>query len=169
MADIRMRPQFDFDVSCDYSQSFKRLAQALESTSEVNGTVFADSAILKIPAGNAHLWTPQLKVSVEKSPTGGCRIHGLIGPRPSIWSLFMASYVAWSFIIMMSLVFGSSQAMLSQEAWAFWGAPAGLLGLVLTYATARLGRSIGRPQSRQLKNFLEESIRVTPTGGGDCA
>lgn len=159
MADIRMRPQFDFDVSCDYSQSFKRLSQALESSSTVTGTVFADSAILKIPAQETHLWTPQLKVSVEKSPTGGCRIHGLIGPRPSIWSLFMASYVAWSFIIMMSLVFGSSQATLSQSAWAFWGVPLGVLGLLLTYVTARFGRRIGRPQSRVLKDFLEASIQ----------
>jgi len=159
MADIRMRPQFDFAVSCDYSQSFKRLADALENTEDVTGTVFADSAILKIPAAETHLWTPQLKVSVEKSPAGGCQIHGLIGPRPSIWSLFMASYVAWSFIIMMSLVFGSSQMTLSQPAWAFWGVPLGILGIVLTYVTARFGRRIGRPQSRHLKDFLERSIR----------
>ncbi len=163
MADIRMRPQFDFTVSCDYSQSFQRLSDALEKSDDVSGTVFADSAILKIPAHETHLWTPQLKVSVEKSPTGGCTIHGLIGPRPSIWSLFMASYVAWAFIIMMSLVFGSSQAMLSQSAWAFWGAPIGILGSVLTYVTARIGRRIGRPQSRRLKAFLETSTRSSST------
>lgn len=158
-----MRPQFDFDVSCDYSQTFQRLSMALDNASSVTGTVFADSAILKIPTSETHLWTPQLKVSVEKSPTGGCRIHGLIGPRPSIWSLFMASYVAWSFITMMSLVFGSSQAMLSQSPWALWGAPLGITGLLLTYITARVGRRIGRPQSRQLKAFLEASIRSSTT------
>ena len=163
MADIRMRPQFDFDVSCNYSQSFQRLEQALASTREVTGTVFSDSAILKIPTSETHLWTPQLKVSVEKNPTGGCRIHGLIGPRPSIWSLFMASYVVWSFIIMMSLIFGSSQAMLSQGAWAFWGVPTALLGLLLTYLTARLGRRVGRPHSRQLKDFLKTSFRSSST------
>ena len=161
-----MRPQFDFDVSCDYSQTFSRLSEALASSSAVTGTVFADSAILKIPAAETHLWTPQLKVSVEKSPSGGCRVHGLIGPRPSIWSLFVASYVAWSFIVMMSLVFGSSQTMLSQSPWAFWGVPAGLSGLILTYATARLGRLVGQSQSRQLKDFLESSIRSAPHGYG---
>lgn len=159
MADIRMRPQFDFDVSCDYTSSFRRLADALDHSEEVVGHVFADSAILKIPEHENHLWTPQLKVSVEKSPTGGCRIHGLLGPKPGIWSLFVASYVAWTFIIMMSLIFGSSQASLSQSAWAFWGAPAGTLGILLTYLAARLGRKIGRPQSRRLKQFLEESVR----------
>lgn len=167
MADIRMRPQFDFNVSCDYSSSFRRLADALERTDEITGRVFKDSAILKIPEHENHLWTPQLKVSVEKSPDGGCRIHGLLGPRPGIWSLFMASYVAWSFIIMMSLIFGSSQASLSQSAWAFWGAPVGIVGILLTYATARFGRKMGRPQSRKLKQFLEESIR-SKSPAGDC-
>ena len=159
MADIRMRPQFDFAVSCDYSSSFLRLAKALEETDEVTGTVFADSAILKIPDHESHLWTPQLKVSVEPSPTGGCQIHGLIGPRPNVWSLFVAAYVAFSFIAVMALIVGSSQAMLSQNAWAFWGAPAALIGILITYLTARFGRRIGRPQSRRLKDFLETSIR----------
>jgi len=162
MADIRMRPQFDFNVSCDYSSSFRRLAEALERTDEISGRVFKDSAILKIPEHENHLWTPQLKVSVEKSPDGGCRIHGLLGPRPGIWSLFMASYVAWSFIGTMSLIVGSSQATLSQHAWAFWGVPVAVVGILVTYVTARFGRRIGRPQSRRLKQFLEESIRNRP-------
>jgi hypothetical protein len=162
MADIRMRPQFDFDVSCDHSDSFRRLAEALEGTDEVIGKVFADSAILKIPENENHLWTPELKVSVEKSPAGGCRIHGLLGPKPGIWSLFVASYVAWTFIAVMSLIVGSSQATLSQSAWAFWGTPAAMVGILVTYVTARFGRRIGRPQSRRLKVFLEQSIRQSP-------
>ena len=159
MTDIRMRPQFDFDVNCTYQNAFRRLAGALEQTDDVVGRVYADSAILKIPGHQSHFWTPQLKVSIEKSPSGGCRIHGLLGPKPGIWSLFVASYVACTFILVMSLVVGSSQASLSQSAWAFWGAPASMVGILVTYVTARIGRRIGRPQSRRLKDFLEQSIR----------
>lgn len=159
MADIRLRPQFDFAVSCDYSSSFQRLAKALEHTEEVVGTVFSDSAILKIPDHENHFWTPQLKVSVERNPMGGCRIHGLLGPRPNVWSLFVASYVGWTFIAVMSVIVGTSQATLSQGPWAFWGAPLALGGILLTYVTGRIGRRIGRPQSRRLKAFLESSIR----------
>lgn len=159
MADIRMRPQFDFAVSCDYSSSFRRLAEAIQQSDLVTGTVFSDSAILKIPDGENHFWSPQLKVSVEPDPQGGCRIHGLIGPRPSVWSLFVASYVGFSFIATMSVIVGSSQSMLSQPAWAWWGAPVALCGMVLTWTIGRAGRRIGRPQSRRLKDFLEASIR----------
>ena len=159
MADIRMRPQFDFEVSCDYSSSFRRLAEALERTDQVIGKVFADSALLTIPTHENHFWTPQLKVSVERSPTGGCRIHGLLGPRPGIWSLFVASYVGWTFVGVMSLVVGTSQATLSQSPWAFWGFLLAIGGILLTYVTGRIGRRIGRPQSRRLKAFLESSIR----------
>lgn len=159
MADIRMRPQFDFSVSCDYSSSFHRLAQALQQTDAITGKVFADSAILKIPDHENHFWSPQLKVSVEPDPAGGCRIHGLIGPKPSVWSVFVASYVAFSFIATMSIIVGSSQSMLSQPAWAWWGAPLAVCGMLATWLIGRTGRRIGRPQSQRLKDFLEASIR----------
>jgi len=159
MADIRMRPQFDFEISCDYSTTFQRLAEELDRATDVTGQVFPDSAVLKIPQAEVHLWTPQLQVSVEKRSGGGCQVHGLIGPRPSVWSLFLASYVFWTFLGTMAVIFGFSQWSLSEPAWAFWGGPLAVGGIAMTYVTARIGRRIGRPQSRRLKSFLEKAVR----------
>ncbi len=159
MADSRMRPQFQFRTNCTPETAFIRLRDSLNSTDEpVTGKVFPDSAVLKIPPSEIHVWTPQLQVSIEPDDTTGCTVHGLLGPRPSVWSLFVASYSFFGFLGVMGVIIGLSQVSLGQASYALWSGPISILAVLATYAVARLGRKIGRPQSRRLKTFLEEAL-----------
>ncbi len=155
MTDIRMRPLLEWEVKCSNRDLFDRLEAALLESNSLHGKVFPDSAILKVPASEVHLWSPQLQVSVSDGADDTCTVHGLIGPRPSVWSLFIASYVFWTFLGMMGGIFGFSQLSLGQPTSAFWSLPVSVAAIALTYAIGRFGRRIGRPQSIQLRNFLE--------------
>jgi len=159
MADARMRPQLQFSSSCDPESALRQLSDALGSTEEaVTGKVFPDSAVLKIPPAEVHLWTPQLQVSVEPEGDSGSVIHGLLGPRPSVWSLFIASYSFFGFLGVMGVIIGLSQMSLGQPSYALWSGPISILAVLATFMVARVGRKIGRPQSIRLKTFLENTL-----------
>jgi len=158
MTDIRMRPLLEWEVECSYEDIFKRIQGALNDSNSVHGKVFPDSAVLKVATEDVHLWSPQLQVSVSDRGDEKCTVHGLIGPRPSVWSLFIASYVFWTFLGTMGGIFGFSQMSLGQPTSAFWSLPISALAVFLTYAIGRFGRRIGRPQSIELKEFLERCL-----------
>jgi len=159
MTDVTMRPTFRFTSKYDPNTALVKLSEYLNSgEAQVKGNVFPSSAVLKTLPEDTHFWSPQIQVSVEPFLPDGSSIHGLIGPTPTVWSIFIASYTFWTFVGVMGLIFASSQASLGQSSIAIWAGPVALIGIVLTYLVARMGRKLAREQSRLLKSTLIEVL-----------
>jgi len=156
MADVTMRPTFRFESKYEPNEALLKLKDYLESeNASVSGSVFPSSAVIKTLPESTHFWSPQVQVSVEPFLPKGSSIHGLIGPTPTVWSIFVASYTFWSFVGVMGLIFASSQASIGQSSIALWVGPISLVGIIGTYLTARFGRGIATDQSRFLKQTLK--------------
>ena len=154
-----MRPKFDLRAECEPNQVLLKVKERLDQgQSRVTGKVFPSSAVLKMIPEEVHFWSPQLQLSVEPFLPSGSTVHALIGPRPTIWSFFVASYCFFSFIGVMGLIFGYSQVTLGQSGDAFWSAPVAVAGIALTYGFARLGRTLASKQSALLCEVVEEVI-----------
>jgi hypothetical protein len=161
--DIKMRPKYDLRANCNPNEFLLAVQERLESDgSDVTGKVFPSSAVLKMIPEKVHFWSPQIQLSIEPFLPSGSVVHVLIGPRPSVWSLFVASYCFFSFIGVMGMVFSYSQVSLGQEGTALWSAPFSLLGFMVTYGFARLGRKLAGKQSDLLFETVEQIIE-------DCA
>jgi len=154
-----MRPKFDLRAKCEPNQVLLKVKGHLdEGQSRVTGKVFPSSAVLKMHPEDVHFWSPQLQLSVEPFLPSGSIVHALIGPRPTIWSFFVASYCFFSFAGVMGLIFGYSQVSLGQDGAAFWSAPISLAGIIVTYGFARLGRRLAAQQSASLYDVVEKVI-----------
>ena len=168
MADVRMRPRFRREVPCDSDAVIASLAELLESPeSGVEGRLFGTSALLKLEASQVRFWSPQLQLSVEATDRGRCLVYGIFGPHSTIWSLFLALYVASGFIGTMGALFAYSQWILETAARAIWAVPAAVVLAAATYAVARIGRFLGGEQTRFLYAAVESRLdALGATAGG---
>lgn len=155
MADVRLRPRFRRVVQCSPHEFLQSLREIVERPgSGIRGRVFESSAVLKVSEEQTRFWSPQLQLSIDPDGHGGCCVHGLFGPHPTIWSLFVALYVAAAFIGTMGLLFTSAEWMIGSPLRALWAVPGAAILALVGYAVARTGRRLGRVQT----NFLYDEV-----------
>lgn len=159
MADIRLRPRFRRVVRCPARVVLVSLRDAMERPDgEIRGRVFDTSALVKLPESEIRFWSPQLQLSVEQDETGSTVVHGIFGPHPTVWSSFVALYVAAGFIGSMGLLFASAQWMLDRPMTALWAVPGALLLGAAGYVIARTGRLLGAQQTGVLYDFVDRTL-----------
>jgi hypothetical protein len=153
--DLRMRPRFTAAAPIPHSDVIQRLREGLEE-GPFEGSLYESSAVIKVPSHDRHFWSPQLHLSFE-SEASGTRIFGLLSPHPTIWSFFVAIYLAAGFAGTMAVLFGLSQIAAGGSPQALWGGPTALAVAGLAYLTARAGRRLGSEDTRRLVRFVTES------------
>lgn len=170
MADIRLRPRFRTRVPCDPATVLALIEAGLSSADggEFDGTVFDTSAVLRIPPNRRHFWSPELQVGVD-SDSDGSLVSGLFGPRPGVWSMYVALYAFVLFVAIMGGSFGASQIMLGQAPLAFWSLPASVTAALAVYGIGRVGRRLGREQIQELDSFLNRTLAACRPSQGNSA
>jgi len=159
-SELRLRPRFEFVSTVEPNDVLRRIDAALNRPdAPVGGRVYATSAVLKPLAENVQFWSPQLQISVDPHLPSGALVRGQFGPRPAIWSLFVALYAAIGFLATMGMIFGYSQMTLGGSGNMLWSGPVGLALAGFVHIVARTGRRLGMNQMRELKAFLEEALR----------
>jgi len=91
-----------------------------------------------------------------------CMVRCMIGPMPTVWTLFMFIYGFFGFAAFVGLTLGLSQWTLNKPMWAFWIVPAALLGMTLLYFISKQGKKLAEQEMWFLKHFVDEAL------GCDC-
>jgi hypothetical protein len=109
-----------------------------------------------MPPGTRHFWSPNLEVGFESDTGGGSILRGIFGPRPAIWSVFVAAYAAIGFLGVMGITFGVSQWILGHSPWVLWSGPFAAALALAVYGVARIGRRLGYDQMLVELAWLED-------------
>ncbi|GAB5535104.1 MAG: hypothetical protein Rubg2KO_13530 [Rubricoccaceae bacterium] len=163
----RLRPRFEFVAPRPPDEALERLRAALAGTeAPCRGRVFSDHAVLYVLHAEERVWSPFLSLDIGSHPDGTL-IRGLFGPKPAVWSLFVASYAACVFGALGALGFAYAQWTLGQSPWALGLLPVAVLGALITYGFARYGQHQGRDQMNRLRSFLDGSLDAPPPAPGE--
>ncbi|MEO0559537.1 MAG: hypothetical protein AAF170_15280 [Bacteroidota bacterium] len=156
----RLRPRFDFVAPRQPEEVLTRLRSALETPgAPFRGRVFSDHAVLYVLHAEERVWSPFLSLDIGGHPDGTL-VRGLFGPKPAIWSLFIAAYAACIFGALGALGFAYAQWTLNQSPWALGLLPVAAIGALITYGFARYGQHQGRDQMNRLRSFLHDAVGV---------
>ncbi len=156
----RMRPRFEVVVSCPSQAAADRLSAALEQVdAPCRGRVFGGHAVLYVLDREERVWSPFLSLDLVGHPEGTL-VRGLFGPKPSVWSLFMAAYAICGFLAVFASGFAFAQWSIGKPPWALAVFPLAALGALATYALARYGQQRGRDQMDRLRGFLDDALRA---------
>ena len=106
---IHIRPRFSFEVNLSPERLKKRLQDQLDDVNnEILGYIVMGSVVLNVPQKEQHYWSPQISFQVdeiEENPDKS-HIHGLIGPRPNVWTMFMFIYFLIGVVGLFTCLYG---------------------------------------------------------------
>jgi hypothetical protein len=158
--DIILRPRFKFDINVSNEKLLTEFESNIIKTSKFKVNRIDNHIFIKLPRDEQHFWTPQLDLEINKKDSDSSTIHGLFGPNPKVWTLFMFfHFIIAGFFI----AFG---------VWAYTNWKLGqsyalqlfmiLLTVVLwftLYLFGSLGRAKGKPEMHQLNDFMKDTLK----------
>ena len=158
--DIVLRPRFKLELNQNNEVVLKNfeLEKALQSDFIVNR--IDDHVFIKFPKHKQHFWSPQLHLEINEVNKNSSLLHGLFGPNPTVWTLFMFFHfmVAGLFI-----AFG----IWAYTNWALKNSYAIQVSLMLLmvliwfvlYFGGRLGKASCKTEMHALNDFMLRVIK----------
>ncbi|MEL6811365.1 MAG: GTP-binding protein [Bacteroidota bacterium] len=159
--EIVLRPRFKIQVDRPHEAVLAIFEEAKTTTSEFIVTRVDDHVFIKIPKAKQHYWSPQLDLEILSFEEESCTIHGLFGPKPAVWTLFMF------------LHFLVATAFIGFGIWAYTNASLGysftvqivlmilsVIAWFVLYFAGRMGKLAGKTEMKSLYQFLRSVLNV---------
>lgn len=167
MFSLRVRPRIKFYSERSITHVIECFHDTVESKEfQLDGTFLKHTIIIKIPDEIVHYWSPELQLEVSENPFKDDEftehpektvVRGFVGPKSTVWTLFMFFYIAFGALVLGGVIYGSSQQMLDMTVTGYWYALLGGLGLVLTLIASQIGQKMGEEQTNILLKLIERS------------
>ena len=153
--EIVLRPRFKMELKQNNQSVLQQFEASKSNQKEFVVSRVNDHVFIRLPKHKQHFWSPELHLEINEIDNNTSMLHGLFGPKPSIWTMFMFFH-----FIVAGLFFGFG-------IWAYsnWSLKTDyLMQLIVVfmmvfiwfvlYFAGRLGRASGKPEMHQLYNFM---------------
>lgn len=155
--DIILRPRFQLELS-------KAKEEQLKFFEESQVTPFLvkrldEHVFIQFNKENNHFWSPQLHLEIEEVDENNCRLYGVFGPNPTLWTLFMFLHFGVATIFLILGIWAFSSAALDKP-YSLQLALMGFMTLVwfTLYFFGRAGKQKGKPQTQDLYRFMMNTL-----------
>jgi len=160
--DIALRPRFKMEISRYNESILSDFENAKTTQSEFIITRVDDHVFIKFPKDKQHFWSPQLHLEINKVDDNSSTLHGLFGPNPTVWTLFMFLHFLVAGIFIAFAIWTYTNWTLKQS----YAVQASItLLMILVWVTLYFAGSIGKSSStndmRLLNNFMNNILNVT--------
>ena len=157
--DIILRPRFKFDIDSPNEDLLKKFEASKNKQSNFIVSIIDDHVFIKFPKSEQHFWSPQLHLEINEKDHTSATVHGLFGPNPSVWTLFMffhfivaCLFIAFGIWAYTNFTLGNSYAI-----QLFLTLLMVLIWIVL-YIGGRMGKSKGQPEMQKLHRFMKATL-----------
>jgi hypothetical protein len=158
-----IRPRFKLEVAIDQHELFRRVSQVLEHPSKrVQGRRIEEHVVLDIVGEDVHFWTPRLSFRIEpdeENPEHSV-VSGLIGPRPTVWTMFVFIYFGVGTAGLILSMYGGSKWMLGHYSPLVWALPIAILFMLTAYSAGKYGERLSAEQIEELKEVVRKVVRA---------
>lgn len=158
--DIVLRPRFKIELDEPNIDILERFEALKTKLSDFTITRIDNHVFIKYPKKDQHFWSPQLHLEIDEVDANSSLLHGLFGPNPTVWTMFMFlhfmvagffiafgiwAYTNWSlksdFIVQVSLM------LLMVIIW------------FVLYFAGRIGRDSSKKEMMQLHEVMKSIIQ----------
>jgi hypothetical protein len=156
--EIVLRPRFQELLGDPASEVLGRIEQAAKSPILVKR--MDDHLFISFDESKRHFWSPQLQLEILDEEQGGCKVYGLYGPNPTLWTFFMFLHFGVATLFIILGIWAYSSASLGRPYGVLVG---GMVAMAVVwfafYAFGRAGRAKGKPQMQELYRFYNSAVR----------
>lgn len=155
--EIVLRPRFRLSLRTELEQ----LEHAFDGLKDPSFDIkrLDEHIFIKFKKPETTFWTPQLHLELSSFEKGVSNIRGVFGPNPTLWTFFMFLHFGVGTLFIILGIFAYSNHSLGKNI-TIW--LVGMFFLVVIwfalYAFGRLGKSKGKGQMEQLKQFIRDAI-----------
>lgn len=128
----------------------------------LKGTVVKNHVIIDVIDEDAHFWSPQLNFRIEENEENpkASIAYGIIGPRPTVWTMFMFIYFGIGLLGFVAFSYGFSKYLIGEWSNLIWALPAAILFMLTAYKAGKFGEKLGEEQVEYLKDFVREALML---------
>lgn len=164
-----VRPRFKLHTDLKKENILELIQNKISPSNGVVGTRTKHRFFLRIPKEDQHYWSPEMQIEVTNNEiekeehewepdTKNSTIRCVIGPKQSIWTMFVFGYSLAGVIIFFGGLYGFVQMSLNKPPIFLWSIPIGIILIVALYTAAAYGRKKGHEQMNHLIRFLYHAI-----------
>jgi len=168
MFSFRVRPRIKEYSNYSVEEVLDCFNETLESNDfSLDSTILKNHVLVKIPDEILHYWSPELQLEVSENymkdddytdHKEDTMIRGFIGPKSTVWTMFMFFYIGFGGLTLVGTVYGSSQQILDMTANGYWYALLGGIGLVVTFIASQVGQKMGEEQTNLFLKLIEKAF-----------
>jgi len=161
--EIVLRPRFKIELNCSNQEVLQAFAEAGATNDYFVVNRVDDHVFIKIPESDQHFWSPQLDLEIIQFEEGECTLHGLFGPKPAVWTMFMFFHFVVAGLFIGFGIWSYTRASLEEPyiVQVFLMGLMVLLWFVLYYA-GRIGKATGKDQMHLLHGFMKDTLADYP-------
>lgn len=157
--EIVLRPRFKVEIEKSNDDALKAFEALKKSQKDFVVSRVDDHVFIRLPKNKQHFWSPQLHLEINKKDDNTSWLHGLYGPNPTVWTMFMFLHFL---VAGLFFVFG----IWAYTNWALdesFSLQIGLMVLMVVvwfvmYFAGRMGKRKGKPEMQELCNFMKETL-----------
>ncbi|MBC3847354.1 GTP-binding protein [Winogradskyella echinorum] len=159
--EIVLRPRFKFNVNSNNEKLLKGFETTKTNQSEFIVSRIDDHVFIKFPKSEQHFWSPQLHLEINKKDDKNSTVHGLFGPNPTVWTMFMFFHFIVAGLFLGFGVWAYTNATLNSS-YSIQLLLAVLMVVIwfILYFTGRLGQTKGKPEMHRLHNFMKNTLSI---------
>ena len=159
--EVVLRPRFKIELNQDNESALKVFDEAKAKQKEFIVSRVDDHVFIRFPKQKQHFWSPQLHLEINEVDEKSSLLHGLFGPNPTVWTLFMFLHF---FVAVVFIGFG----VWAYSNWSLetaFGLQIGVMVLMVIcwvglYFAGRFGKYKGKAEMHELYNFMNKSLNL---------
>ena len=157
--EIVLRPRFQFELPSTQETILGKFENAECQPFLIK--CIDEHIFIKFDEKENHLWSPQLHLEIFKVDEKTCKLYGIFGPNPTLWTFFMFLHFGVAIVFVILGVWAYSSASLNRP----YGLQLGLMVFMtvlwfVLYAFGRIGKRKGKPQMHQLHQFVTQTLTI---------
>ncbi len=157
--EVKLRPRFKIEMDQPNEEVLTLFEHARDQQDDFILTRVDDHVFIKFPRDKQHFWSPQLHLEIIEIEKGKSTLHGLFGPKPAIWTMFMFMH----FIVAGLFIGFGIWAYVNWSLDDDYAIPLFLTLMMIVlwfvlYFAGRLGKSAGRAEMEKLFLFMQNTI-----------
>ena len=158
MNKIQIRPRFNIETDQTQTEITGQIRKEIDkSNGNCYGKILNNHIVLMIPKGKQRFWSPELSIEIDRSGERSV-LRCILGPKSTVWTLFVTFYGLSVFIGLIGLVLGLSQWSIGMKPLGLWLVPVSFILILTAYFIALFGQKLAYKEMVYLRDVLNSAL-----------
>lgn len=159
--DIVLRPRFKLELNKKNDDALQIFENKKKTQSDFIISRIDDHVFIKFPKDKQHFWSPQLHLEINEISESTSILHGLFGPNPTVWTMFMfIHFIVAGLFIAFGIWAYTNWSLETDYIMQLFMVILMVVLWIAFYFVGRLGKSTGKEQMHILYNFMKEALNL---------